>query len=265
MYDFHIHSKYSIDSESPMETIIESAIENKLVGICFTDHLDLESSKDKIDVDFNLNDYFKEIDKLKEIYKDRIQILAGVEIGMQPHLKERYDEIITSKPFDFVLMSIHQVYEFDISFDKYLYSVNTLSGIRNYYTEMYKSLESFDDFDVLGHLDYVDRYLPPNVCLPPYDQYSDLVGKVLELLIAKGKGLEINTGSKRYGLDYFHPKIEILKKYKELGGKIITLGSDCHNGKDIGVYSNEVIQMLRSLGFKNINIFKERINHEINI
>ena len=130
---------------------------------------------------------------------------------------------------------------------------------------MYKCVDNFNNFDVLGHIDYIDRYFEDFSTIPKYEEYHYLIESILKILIQKGKGIEVNTAGMRYGLDYFHPKIQILKLYKELGGEIITVGSDSHTPETIGYGYKAVEKMLKDIGFKYIHIFKERKKYPINI
>lgn len=265
MYDFHLHSEYSIDSKSSMEDMVLSAIEKNLTSICFTDHVDFECSTEKIDIAFSTVDYFNEIKRIKHKYTKDIEILAGVEIGVQPHLFRRYNEFIDCNNFDFVLMSIHSVEKMDISFDNYTKGKIPIDAMEKYYKEMYQCVKEFDNFDTLGHIDYIDRYFEDYTNLPKYEEYQHLIVDVLKLIISKGKGIEINTAGIRYGLNYYHPKMQILKLYKELGGEIITIGSDAHTTDCIGYDYRNVARMLRDLGFNHIHIFKGRTKVPIKI
>ena len=265
MYDFHIHSEYSIDSKTSMEDMVSAAINKNMKSICFTDHVDFDSTSQRIDFVFRTSDYFKNIRQVKYKYIKDIEILAGVEIGIQPHLIERYNNFINDNDFDFVLMSIHAVNKLDIHADNFTKGIKPIDALEQYYKDMYYCVKNFSNFDILSHLDYIDRYFESYSSIPRYDDYYNLVECILKLLIENGKGIEINTAGMRYGLGYFHPKIQILKLYKELGGEIITVGSDSHTPDNIGYKYRAVEKMLKELGFKYIHIFKERKKYPINI
>jgi len=265
MYDFHLHSDYSMDSKSPMEKMVYSAIEKNLKSICFTDHIDLEATSQKIDFQFRIEDYFREIKKVKYKYINNIEILSGVEIGMQPHLKVKYDNIIENNPFDFVIMSIHGVNGKSIAIDRLFEKTSPKEVLDLYYNEMYKCVKIFDNFDVLGHLDYVDRYISNPDNLPDYKMYYDIITEILKIVIEKGKGVELNTAGLRHGLSYPNPKPSILKLYKDLGGEIITIGSDAHSPEYLGYNYKLGEKLLKELGFKHIYLFKNRKKFPINI
>lgn len=265
MYDSHIHSEYSMDSTSSMESMVRSAIDKNFKSICFTDHVDFESSLQKIDFVFRPQDYFRNINKVKYKYKKYIEILAGVEIGIQSHLFQRYGDFLENIPFDFVIMSIHGVGGKDLHLDDFTQGMDPIDGLRQYYNESLACVKGFDNFDVLGHIDCIDRYFEDYSLIPKFQDYEFLVEEILSVLIEKGKGIEINTSGLRYGLDYFHPKIEILKLYKKLGGEIITFGSDAHSPPHIGYEYRTGERLLKELGFKYIHIFKDRKKFPINI
>ena len=248
-----------------MEEMVIEAINKNMKSICFTDHIDYDITENRIDMDFRTSDYFRKVKQVKYKYKKDIEILAGVEIGMQPHLNNRYNELINNNPFDFVLMSIHSIEGKDIHLDNFTYNKKPIDALVEYYEYLYRCIEVFDNFDVIGHIDYIDRYFEDHSTLPNFDTYKPIVEKILKLVIEMGKGIEINTGGIKYGLDYYHPKIEILELYRNLGGEILTIGSDAHNPEFIGYNYKEVEKLLRELGFKYIYIYKERKKYPIHI
>ncbi|MCF6459803.1 histidinol-phosphatase HisJ family protein [Clostridium sp. Cult3] len=265
MYDFHVHSDFSMDCKYLMEEMVVEAINKNMKSICFTDHVDYDITENRIDMDFRTSDYFRKVKQVKYKYKKDIEILAGVEIGMQPHLNKRYNELIENNPFDFVLMSIHSIEGKDIHLDNFTYNKKPIDALVEYYEYLYRCIEVFDNFDVIGHIDYIDRYFEDYSTLPDFDKYKSIVKKILKLIIEMGKGIEINTGGIKYGLDYYHPKVDILELYRSLGGEILTIGSDAHNPEFIGYDYKEVEKLLKELGFKYIYIYKERKKYPIHI
>lgn len=265
MYDFHIHSDFSMDCKYLMEEMVLEAINKNMKSICFTDHIDFDLTEDGIDFVFKPKDYFKKVKQVKYKYMQKIEILAGVEIGMQPHLKKRYDELISNNPFDFVIMSIHSINRKDIYTDNFTHNKKPIDALIKYYEYLYQCLEIFDNYDVVGHLDYIDRYFEDFSSLPDFKEYKSYIEKILKLIIEKGKGIEINTAGMKYGLGYYHPKTEILNLYKDLGGEIITIGSDAHNPEFIGYKYKEVEKLLCEIGFKYIYLYKGRKKFPIHI
>ena len=265
MYDFHIHSDFSMDCRFLMEEMVAEAINKNMKSICFTDHIDFDLTENGLDFVFRPKDYFKKIKQMKYKYMNEIEILAGVEIGMQPHLKGRYREFLKDNLFDFIIMSVHSINKTDIYADDFIKGKEPLEALCIYYEYLYRSIEIFDDFDVVGHLDYIDRYFEDFSILPDFKEYRLHIEKILKLIIHRGKGIEINTAGMKHGLGYYHPKNEILTLYRDLGGEIITIGSDAHSPEYIGYEYKEAEKLLSKLGFKYIYIFKERKKFPIHI
>lgn len=265
MYDSHVHSQYSMDSTADMEDSVRKAIEENMKSICFTDHVDFDSTMDKIDFVFRTSDYFRELNRLKYRYRDEIQVLAGVEIGMQTHLLERYDRFVGDNPFDFVIMSIHSVGGEDIYLDNYTKDKDPLEACLEYYRTMLDCVKAYSNFDVLGHIDFIDRYFQSKDQIPAFEEYKDILVEIFQVLIHKGKGIELNTSGYRKDIGVFHPKTPILELYKEMGGEIITMGSDAHRPEDVGADFKLGEKLLGELGFKYIYVYKERKKFPINI
>ncbi|MDD3028310.1 MAG: histidinol-phosphatase HisJ family protein [Erysipelotrichaceae bacterium] len=256
--DYHIHTSYSDDSSHEMEDVIIDALELGLEEICFTDHVDYGV---KIDHDANVKDnhenpvmnvdypaYFREIAILKEKYRDMITIKKGLEFGIQTHTINDFEKLYQSYEMDFVILSIHQVgdkefwdyaFQKDKSLEEYTFA---------YYQELLEVVSSFKNYSVLGHLDMIVRYSEGKV---PFASIEGIIKKILEVVIEDGKGIEINTSSKRYGLDDLTPSRDILRLYRELGGKIITIGSDSHNKSHLGFAIDQTRAELARLGFES--------------
>lgn len=265
MYDFHLHSDFSMDCKHLMEEMVLSAISKNIKSICFTDHIDFDLTEDRIDIDFRPKDYFKKIKQVKYKYMKKIEILAGIEIGMQPHLGDRYDDLISNNPFDFVIMSIHAIDGKDIYLDNFTHGKKPIEVLNIYYEYLYECIKNYDNYDVVGHIDYIDRYFEDFSTIPDFKEYSFYIEKILKAIIKQGKGIEINTAGMRYKLGYYNPKIEILKLYKDLGGEIITIGSDAHKPEDVGYHYRQAEKLLGKLGFKYLYIYKDRKKFPIHI
>ena len=189
---------------------------------------------------------------------DKISLGFGVEIGLQPHLKERIQEYISSYPFDFIIGSSHLLHGQD-PYDGTMFEGQDEAKLyREYFECELENVKIIDQFDVYGHLDYIVRYGPHTNKYYTYEKYADLIDETLKLLISKGKGIEINTAGIAYGLGTPHPVIEIVKRYHELGGEIITIGSDAHS-TDRLIYRFDLAEdMLKDCGYTYYTIFNKR-------
>lgn len=258
MYDFHVHSYFSNDSKSTMTSMAQGGKGSGLKGICFTDHVDLDYGSSHIDYKFSYSDYINELNNTKALFQKDLEIYTGIEIGMQPHLSAKNTALLKDKGFDFIIGSIHIVTREDMYDGSYLKGITHSEGIMNYFGDMLQCLNNFEDFDVLGHLDGVRRYLNKSEESFSYAVYEEQIHNALSRLINSHKGIEVNTSGLRYRLSSFHPLPDILKLYRTLGGEIVTLGSDSHNPSTLGYEFNNALAMLSGLGFKYYTIFKDR-------
>ena len=258
MYDFHTHSHFSNDSNAPMLAMAEGAKSIGLKGICFTDHVDFDYTNPQLNYEFSYNDYLNELNSIKALVSENFEIYSGLELGLQPHLKEKNEAFLRDKCFDFIIGSIHLVGGKDMYDGSYLDGITHNEAIMNYFRDMQQCVDNFRDFDVLGHLDGIRRYLYKNDSGFSYEVYKGLIHNILSQLINSYKGLEVNTSGIRYGLSSFHPLPDILKLYRFLGGEIITLGSDSHSPGTLGYEFRSAMDLLKDLGFRYYTIFKER-------
>ena len=243
--DYHMHTSFSDDSCYPMKDCIERAISLGFDEICFTEHIDHGCANSFC---CNCKDYYSAFQKYKSEYLDKITLKFGIEFGMQSHHKNYFDNIFEQYPFDFALLSFHQVE------DKELWNQDFQNGKtqdeynRIYFEEMYNTVKVFDNFSVLAHMDLMRRY--DKFGEYPFEKEKEIVEKILKLVIEKGKGIELNTSSFRYKLNDLTPSRDILKLYRELGGEIITIGSDSHRAEQLGQYIQFAQEELKRLGYK---------------
>ncbi len=258
MYDFHTHSHFSSDATVSMYSMAQAAKIKGLKGICFTDHIDLDYPGDNINFDFSYDDYINELSSIKSTFPEDFEIFSGLELGLQPHVMADNEALLKDKRFDFIIGSIHCVNKKDLYDGSFLDGITNKEGIMNYFKDMLHCLDSFTDFDVLGHLDGIRRYLRDGEQSFSYDIYKGLIHNVLYKLVNLNKGIEVNTSGLRYGLATFHPLPEILKLYRFLGGEIVTIGSDSHIPDTLGYEFKNAVNLLSELGFKYYTIFKDR-------
>lgn len=258
LWDIHMHSQFSGDSDSPQETMITAAIDAGLGGICFTDHLDIDYPDDPTLFLLDLPNYTASVLALKEKYKDTFPVHLGIELGLQPHLAELHNDILREYHFDFVIGSSHVVHGFDPYYPNFYTGRKEEDCYREYFESILENIHAFDNFDVYGHIDYVVRYGPTKNTNYVWTQYQDVIDEILKLLVSKGKGIEINTGGFKYGLGHPNPTEEIIHRYRELGGEIITIGADAHAPQHIGYDFRKVPDILKNAGFEYFTVFKNR-------
>ena len=252
--DYHVHSDFSSDSTAPMEQMVEQAIKLGLSKICFTDHMDYDYPKvDNYNFIFDPDAYLLKLEDMKKRYYKQIDILTGIELGLQPHLAGKLNHLLKSYPFDFVIGSSHVVDHKDPYFPEYWDNQTIEKGIYRYFESILENCKLFQGFHVYGHLDYIIRYVPGQKEKKidyAYSDYADLIDEVLKTIISFDKGIELNTSGLKYGLGYPHPKQEVLRRYKELGGELITIGSDAHRPEHLCYDFQLVPDLLKNLGFR---------------
>lgn len=261
--DCHMHSSFSGDSDAPMEAMIEQAIALGLSAICFTEHHDIDfpDTPDGPGSTFLLNtdSYLYDLLRCRERYADRIRILFGVELGLQPHLEKECAAYADAYDFDFIIASTHLTRHMDPYYPSFFENFSSEDeALRTHFEEMYENLKIHSCFDVVGHLDYIARVSPSHDALYSYARYADLIDEILKVVIEKNKGLEINTGAYRYGLGRPHPCEDVLRRYHELGGTLITFGSDAHSPEYVGSYFKEASEIAKACGFKYYATFHKR-------
>jgi len=258
LYDMHMHTHFSGDSDANPVQMAQRAVDIGLQGICFTDHLDIDYKETPGLFDLDIPTYKREIAATKEKFSEMLDISWGIELGLQPYLASENNKVIQENNFDFVIGSTHVVKQVDIYFPAYYEGRVEDACYREYFEETLKNAKSNVDFDVYGHLDYIVRYGPNKNQYYSYEKFADVIDEILRTLIQKGKGIELNMAGFKYGLGHAHPTIETLKRYKELGGEIITIGSDGHAPEQIAWDFDKVPEILKDAGFEYFTIFKNR-------
>lgn len=273
--DYHTHTIYSDDSEYLMEDCIKDAIDMGMKEICFTDHVDYgikddwdlvrtgKSTKKFHNVDYD--SYFKEIEFLQNKYKKQIAIKKGLEFGMQMHTISDFQNVYNKYPMDFVILSIHQVNNKEFWTNEFQKGHTESEYYQVYYEEMYRVIQNYHDYSVIGHIDMLKRYDAKDG-YNSFQEHYDIITKILKYVIDDGKGIELNTSSIRYGLDELMPSKELLKLYLDLGGKIITLGSDSHSKSHLlNSHIEEMKQVLKEIGYRQYCTFEKMqpIFHEL--
>ena len=247
--DYHIHTNYSLDSDADMEDMVLAAISKNIDEIAVTDHVDYHKQYAPPHYD----DLVNKFNIIKEKYASKINMVLGVEIGLENSIADTINKFTKMYDFDFIIGSSHGVCGKDLYFDK---NKNKKDAYTLYFTEMLKNINSINNFCVYGHIDFISRYGKYDDNTLKYSDFSDIIDDILKTLIYKGKGIEINTSGYRYHLNQTYPQYDILKRYKELGGEIITTGSDAHSPDYVADHFDIAYNMLERAGFKYISKFK---------
>ena len=254
--DFHMHTNFSKDSKSSPEEMIQESIRRGLKTICITDHHDINFTEPGFEIDFPT--YIPTLQMLQEKYRNEIEVLIGMEFGLQPEFGKFAKELANKYPFDFIIGSLHVVDGQDPYYGKIFLNKTDEECYRRTFELMLESIRKVSDYDSLGHIDYVVRYGKYREQEYSYGTYADYLDEILKHLIHNGKALEINTAGWKYGLPFAHPHQDVLKRYKELGGEMITIGSDGHRPEHMAYDFHKVKAYLEDCGFKYYTEFRQR-------
>ena len=232
LFDTHTHSDYSHDGIPALEELVKAAISKGLKYLAITDHCD----KDCVALpgfewvrQIDLVSRKAEMTALKQKYAGEIYIADSLEYGYAPEADALYLDVQNSYPTDYVINSVHIVEGIDVYFREYF--------------------DSRTKADAIGHLGYIARCSTYPEKKLYYSDFPDLIDAILKAVINKGKSLEINTASKGTKCDLFHDTT-ILKRYKQLGGELITFGSDAHEPSRLCADFEEAEAAALSCGFR---------------
>lgn len=254
MFDFHMHSKVSFDARDSALDMALAARERGLKEICFTDHKDYDPLGVMTGIDFDEDTYSRAYDSL---HVEGLIIRRGMEFGMTPYDHREFDRDVSVRNYDFVLGSIHFAQKLDVYYEEYWQGKTQFETERIFLEETLECVQSHDHFDVLAHLSFVSKAdCNPTKQNLRYNDHAALVDEILKVLVAKGKGLELNTsGVDRCG--GFLPEAAVFRRFYELGGRIVTVGSDAHDCRRVGQYTREACRVLGDI-FGHVCTFSQR-------
>ncbi len=234
--DNHFHSKFSTDGRSPLEAVVKRMYDSGLKYITNTEHFDADPKDDG----FGFYDYARIAAVLDGLRKEfGINIYHGVETTYQTEHEGEIKDFIKGNEFDLIIGSVHYINGVLIS--EYCQNTDDFTD----YFDLAEELSRRDYFDVFGHLDYLRKYT---------DRYEEKkhisrIESILANIIGKGKSLEINTSGYRHSSGMQYPSDHILSMYKDMGGELLSIGSDSHAVGHVCTGYGEVFTKLKKLGF----------------
>lgn len=260
--DLHVHTHFSSDSDALPEGQIERAIELGMRHIAITDHQDHDLPPGGrtflLGETGDTDAYVSAIHSLQDQYRGKIEVLVGVELGLQPHLGPMLDEYAASHPFDFIIGSTHRFEGRDTEEQELYEGRADEESARRYFETEFENLRATQAYDVVGHLDFVLRDLPSRNENFRYETHADVLDAMLLYVIEQGKGIECNTATLYRGYGQPGPDTSIIRRYRELGGEIITFGSDAHRVQRLGMAFDEAKQIVQDCGFRHYCIYRNR-------
>lgn len=269
IYDCHIHSDNSIDGKNSVDEICKLSIEKGLAAVTITDHA--LPMPEGITNYTHIEKCVEDVRIAREKYKGKLLVLVGAERDDEfpPEYRERFYDF----DLDCILGSAHSKPTFSNHFAEYGYvdikdcsvkaSKELISQVVKKYYFRLANLAYFADVDVITHLTFLFRYINGyNKRGLEIEPFYPEIDNVLKGVIETKKALEINTSGKAISWNQFMPNAEILKRYYDMGGRIITLGSDAHKKENIATAFDEAAKMLKEIGFTHGSYFVKRKRYE---
>jgi histidinol-phosphatase (PHP family) len=255
-HDYHLHSDLSVDCRAPMAAQAQAAVALGLREICVTEHCDYVPQDEGCGY-YRPEAYFAELARCREQFDGRLMLRAGVEIGEPHRYPEEAAALVGGYPYDFVIGSLHWVDGQIVLEHNYFAGKSAAEAYEAYFTELL-AMVRHGGFDVIGHLD-VPKRAGFDVHGPFRSRdFAEPMRAVLRAAAEAGIGIEINSGTARRPIGELTPDIDVLRWYRELGGEIITVGSDAHRPEHLAYRFDDAAAMLSAAGFTAITGFAGR-------
>lgn len=258
LIDMHVHSDNSPDgTHSPMY-ICEHAVKNGLRAIAVTDHCETDKFFEQKYNSVIFHSYF-ECAKARNAFEGQLLVLIGLEVGQPLYNVKLSNRIIDKYPYDFVLGSVHtpkgQTLDIkEIEYDK----LDVYKFMEDYFLEL-ADIAKWNGCDALAHLTCPMRRIQGKYHMDfDYCKISEVTDYLLETMIQNKKALEVNTSGLRQDVGRTMPDENIIRRYRELGGKLVTIGSDSHSAYDVGAGIEEGMALAKKCGFDEITFYVNR-------
>lgn len=226
LFDSHMHTLFSTDSKMKIDEAVAKGRELN-IGITITEHMDI-AYPGPLSFLFDVEQYFNDYRKYRSD-----KVLLGIEIGMREDCLKENCQLVESYPFDYVIGSVHVVDNIDIYTAEFYQGRDKREVYEQYFQAMKECVSCYNGIHSLGHIDYIARYARFADLEIYYGEFSDCITEVLEILAHKGKALEINT-RRLVNKEAVEIILPIYKRFYEVGGRIVTIGSDAHSAQDVG-------------------------------
>lgn len=260
--DMHSHSELSFDASDSCNALCESAIKKGAVAIAITDHCDIDGEDD---FDSYCKEQFEATKAAKEKFDGRLKVYQGLEIGQGIYRKNKVEKYLSLYDYDFILGSLHNLENEKDFYYLHYTDIDVYPLLQRYFDDILKLCE-WGAFDSLAHLTYPLRYIKGREGIKvDLSRFDDVIDEIFKSLIKNGKALEINTSGLFGELKDTMPDKALIKKYKELGGKYITIGSDSHYANKMCQGITDGYEIAKECGFDQVTVFEKRQPVLINI
>ncbi|WBW99319.1 histidinol-phosphatase HisJ family protein [Oceanirhabdus sp. W0125-5] len=252
--DHHIHTDNSFDSVEKVKNMCEKAVSEGIEIIGFGEHFStIERLPTYGHMNFQKYDY--EIECCRRLFKDKLEILKGLEICSPQFNIDSILKTVKDEGIDFIIGSVHDIDGPKLR--KYIEGKSNKDAYEGYFKKVLEVSEK-GEYDILGHIDLLKRYAFEKLGNYEFCDFKGIISEILNNVIRRGKAIEINTSGLDCGANELFPSIRVLKLYKELGGKLITIGSDAHSAEKLGNNHEIAVNALRDLGYGEYYYYKQR-------
>ncbi|MCQ2479377.1 MAG: histidinol-phosphatase HisJ family protein [Clostridia bacterium] len=242
----------------------EKACEKNVKAVAFTDHVETDCYYEEHYDKVAIQSYVDTV-KARCAFSGKLIVCSGIELGEACFEPELAEKIITERKYDFVVASIHNLRD-EQDFFFFDYADYDCEAILDEYFDEELNLVEWGKFDSLAHLTYPLRYMQGEQGIQiDMNRFKKKIDEILKLLAEKDKALEINTSGLFQKLRSTMPGEDIIKRYHELGGRLVTVGSDSHYAQKIGNGVQRGMELAKRCGFNSITLFKNREPIEIPI
>lgn len=261
--NYHFHSSCSFDGEYPLTEMCRAAVKAGVTRLCLTDHCDLVDEYGKLWDEFSWADVNRQLEAAWREFPG-LELRRGIELGQAVLRPDAAERVLSEPDIDFVLGSMHNDPKLGDYYYLHIESKAQGQALLETYMESLQRLSETDYFDSLAHLTYPLRYMNARdgmgVSLEPL---SDLIREILKTLVYRGKALELNTSGYRTNGGEPLPGEEILRWYRELGGELITIGTDAHAPEHMADGLERGMELLRKTGFRYLTLYNRRKPQQI--
>ena len=258
--DLHMHTDSSFDGHYHAQQMCQAAVDNDLATVAITDHFDVDFYEEQ-NLGTRQQTSYDGILSAKEEFDGRLRVLRGIEMGQPTYDEELSKKTLERYEYDFVIGSIHNLRKTP-DFCELNYQTLTQDDVYSLLDKYFEEeliLARWNGFDTLAHLTYPMRYIVQSGRFnTDLSRYDDITDEIFKVLIANGKALEINTSGLRQPIGKTMPTDNYVRRFRELGGELLTLGSDAHFTEHVGANIDDGYEIAEKCGFKYVTYFKDR-------
>lgn len=262
--DCHSHTRHSPDGSETVLDMCTRAVELGIEIFAITDHCEAHEFGGD-DISSAIKNCIEDIDEVSPKFSGRMEILKGVELGQPTQNTAFSEKLISEMDLDFVLCALHEMRGYDDFYFLNYYEQDIHELLTRYFDELQEICE-WGKCDAIAHFTYPIRYIHGRTDIRVnLENYYEKIKSIYKIMIEKGIALEINTSGLRGDLGDTLPDYQCIKLYHDIGGQLISVGSDAHKAVDVGQGINDAIAIAKDIGFKKITYFKSRNANFISI